>query len=714
MKKKTVKILLHHDLTDSVETSHPQSSRNWFVSLVFGVLNLITDFTYWVGLSLVSIVKAPLHVVRSAHVPNFNQRSRKAVFNFTLLLLIAATPFFAFSLFSESWKLGEKVLGVSNEAFTDLSGAQTAIADQDYQLAQNNFTNALNKLQYLQSELDKSSALIQATSKLAPASINTNNLLTAATSLTEAGLTASEMLEQLNSLSFTAEGITTQNGQNSDEAIVILSQKSKILNSKLSKANSLLTPINTDLLPAEYQIPIKEAKVLLTDLSRQTEQLSDLCQLLTDIMLGSKSFLVILQNNNELRATGGFIGTIAQGKIENGVVSKLDIRTVYDLDGQISSVIKPPSPLQAVNSRLFLRDSNWFASFPESAQRISVMYEKSGGETPDLIFAFTPELFVEFLKLTGPITLPTYDVTISAENFVEQIQTSTSVAYNKDINQPKQLLADLYPALMQRMGELNNGQPMILLTMLQQQLSEKNILLYSRNPELQQKFSRYRWSGELSNSQVDYLHINSTNLSGTKTDRSLVRKAELITNIEASGRVRNQLTYTVENTLPNLDGLNNKSWVRFFVPLNSKLLGAGGFTKYQPPMLPEQSYEIMSEVALWEQKLKFDEATQMYIGEESGKTFFANWMEIAGGTKQTVSITYELPEQISWRVGNYQLLWEKQSGVVNFQSKQVITFPGRTLRWVNQSSEAKTEPEQIIIQKPLSKDHFTGIILSPK
>ena len=356
MPKRSVKILLHHEVTDSVDVEKNRSTRSGLIKFWYGLLNGLASASYAVGLAVWNLITLPLTMYRTFFGAAPNRPQVKPVMVFMVLIIVVIAPFFSFSLLSEGWQLSGNVLGTSDDAMRDISAAQDAIANQDYTKAQKDFSNALTKLESLQDDLSKSSALIQAASNFAPASINSQNLLEAATLLTESGLTASQLLGQLNSLSFTAEGLSTSGEQTSEAAIKQLAEDSKIINEKLSRAASLLAPINTSLLPAEYQLALNETKAVVAEVSAQTAQLQDMSELLSQMMLGSKKFLVLLQNNNELRATGGFVGTIAQGQIENGVISKLDIRTVYDPDGQILDWVKPPSPLQAVNSRLFLRD----------------------------------------------------------------------------------------------------------------------------------------------------------------------------------------------------------------------------------------------------------------------------------------------------------------------------------------------------------------------
>ncbi len=715
MKRKSVKIQLHHDVEETVQTQYLQHEQHWLKRAWFGFWNALAELSFMFGKAIIAVIKFPFTALQSATTPKFNVKQAKSLGSFGLLLMVALIPFLTASLLGEGWKLGGSVLGVSDGALSDIAAAKEAVSKQDYALAQTNFTDALNKLESLQDQLDQSSAVIQASSKFAPASINTTNLLTAATDLTEAGLAATKLLEEVNSLNFTAQGLAPVNGKPTKQSFELLQQQSQILHEKLSEANQLLAPLNTDFLPAEYQIAVREAKSLLSDLSAQTGQINDLVEIFNQLLLGQKSYLVILQNNNELRATGGFIGTIAQGKLNDGLVDKLDIRTVYDLDGQLQDWIKPPTQLQAVNGRLFLRDSNWFVSFPDSAQQLSVMYEKSSGETPDLIMAITPDLFIEFLKITGPIVLPTYNTTISADNFIEQIQTSTSVGYDKETNQPKQLLADLYPALMQRLNELSKGQPLTMLGLLQKQLNEKNILLYSRNPDLQNHIAKYRWNGAVTEINGDYLQINSSNLNGSKTDLALIRSAQLLTTIDTGGRIRNQITYTVQNPLPELAGLTNKSWVRFLVPQGSQLLGSNGFTANELPELPQANYTTLEQISSWEQNQKINQNTGVATGSESGKTYFAGWIEVPAGQTKTVSLSYELPQNLHWKVSKYQLLIEKQAGVKSISLEHKINFPGRQVRWSNNAlSEAQIESDSLTYHTSLTSDSFAGLVMIPQ
>lgn len=715
--KKKLKVILHHQVTDQVTVDKKFDFATLPSKALFGLINLILDFFYFIGLILVNVINVPKWSTQIPKLIPKQFKFQKSI-AFVLLVAVAIGPIIFLKTASEGQKLGGRVLGISQGALSDAQSAQDAIAHQNYSLAQNNFTAALDRLKMAKTELDESSIILQSIVKLSPKSFNTENALRAAQLLTESAVLGSELLDNFSKLKISPQGLSHFNDQTPEEILINLKESTQKINIKLSEASSLLEPLNLSVLPAEYQLALTDSRTLVSELSKLTDSLGTATTILADMLLGQKRVLIVLQNNNEIRATGGFIGTIGQSRITNGTIASLDIRSVYDLDGQLTDWLTPPFPLQAVNNRTFLRDSNWFANFSESAKQISLNYERSGGETPDWVMAITPDLFIELLNLTGPITVPSYNVTITAENFVEQIQTSTSVYYDKNLNQPKQLLADLYPALMQRIGEITTDNNLILLELLQKNLANKQILLYSRDEALQQKIESFNWAGKLNDTDRDYLQVNFTNLGGTKTDRFLDREVKLTTTIGDDGTIINNLNYTVTNPLPNDDKLSNRSFIRAYVPNGSKLLAAGGFYTFDLPQLDNtKTYQTDEAIQGWNSNSTFEPAHSVWSGAESNKTYFGGWVEVAGGATKTVTFTYQLPFKLK-DLDRYSLLWEKQSGLLPMNIEQAIVYPGRSNEWNNIDGNnrviLKNEDNQSIWNGRLETDNFVGLVLKAK
>lgn len=717
--KKNVKIILHHKINQNIATNKAFSISQFIKDFFINLINFLINFGYIVGLGLISIPKIPKIIASYFyHLKDLDLPKPKwqKVFSFVILVCVAIAPIFILQIASEGQKVGGRILGISDTILNDVNSAEQAIKEQDFSSAQNNFANVLKNLQTAESELNQSSIFLKSLINFAPASYNSGNALEAAQLLTEAAQIGSGLLNQIEQFNFSPEGLVVADGQNSKQTLLNLRNDIDKVDQKLSKANQLLKPLDAESLPAKYQSALKDSQELVDSLSNQMNSLSLATDLFTDILIGEKKFLVVLQNNNELRSTGGFIGTIAQGRLSDASIKQLDIRSVYDLDGQMQQWITPPYPMRAVNNKWYLRDANWLSDFEASAQRLSVMYEQEGGETPDIVIAITPDLFIDLLNLTGPITLPTYKVTVSSSNFIEQIQTTTSVAYDKQLNQPKQLLADLYPSLLQKISQ-DKGGVLGLVELLQTNLSKKNIMAYSRDPLIQERLNTFHWAGKVLNTQKDYLLINSSNLGGTKTDRALIRSAQIQTSIQPEGNIINQIRYTVENPLPNSPGLLNRSFVRFLVPEGSEMLAADGFNEISmPDLMKNQNYDGDQIIDDWNHNLKYDQSHKIYVGAESGKSFFGNWVEVAGGEKKTVTITYQLPFKLH-TLDAYSLVWQKQSGMIGLGISQEISYSNKQILWDNLRSHGrevvKTDQTSLTWELDnLSEDQFVGILLN--
>ena len=113
----------------------------------------------------------------------------------------------------------------------------------------------------------------------------------------------------------------------------------------------------------------------------------------------AKTYLVLLQNSNELRPTGGFIGSVGVIKFEDGILSDFRIDDVYTLDGQLKGHVDPPLPIRDLlgQEHWYLRDSNWSPDFKESAIRAAWFYQKEGGESVDGVIAINSPLIVGIL-----------------------------------------------------------------------------------------------------------------------------------------------------------------------------------------------------------------------------------------------------------------------------------------------------------------------------
>lgn len=716
--KKEIRFYLHHNHFEPVTYKKRSGVFGFMRKVLISLANAIALFCYLTGTVIINLLLLPVLIYRVvANLPKIIQSLavklriasfRRAVAMFALLAVVAGSGVHGLGLIAAGQNIKGQVLGTSDAGLNYLQEAKTSLESQNTAAAQANFTKALEQFKTSEESLDSVGVVLKGLLIAVPQKHDADKLLNAAQLITEAGIKGTELIALTENLKLSAVGLS--NGPENKE---LLLKAQTLLNESVDLANQAASEINSvsiSSIPEQYQPGFVAAKDIATLFQNNITALKDVCTLVFDLLLGNKNMLLVFQNNNELRASGGFMGTIGNAKLVDGSLTSLDIRSVYDWDGQLKDKIMPPQPMLAVNNRWYLRDSNWFAHFPQSASRISTLYEKEGGETPDLIIAMTPDVIIDMLERTGPIQIPQHGVTLTAENFVELTQTETSVNYDKELNQPKQFLADFFPILMEKLG--TSGGIMTFLEIFQQNLYQKQIVMYSRNSDLQKKISSFNWAGELRDTDRDFLSVVNSNLGGTKTDRFLERHTGLESNIDSDGTVTNTIRYTVKNPLPNTEGLKNKSFVRFYVPEGSILLGSEGFNKdFQLPIISEDGYVVDEQVQEWQRFVTQDTFSRTFTGRETDKTWFGNWLEVAGGESKTVTITYQLPFSLS-KIDRHSILIQKQPGSRTAQFDYALTFDGRNSLW--KSNSASLENKTLRFSGDLMADAFIGTVMEKK
>lgn len=404
---------------------------------------------------------------------------------------------------------------------------------------------------------------------------------------------------------------------------------------------------------------------------------------------GPRKYLFLLQNNHELRATGGFIGSYALLDVNNGVVRRFFIDGIFNPDGQLKENIVPPKPIQKISAGWSLHDSNWFPDFPVSAEKAIFFYEKTGGPTVDGVITLTPTVMQKLLVVTGPITLPQYGFTVDAENFMPIIQEQVETKYDKEENQPKKVLADLSVLLFEKVfASQNKTNVYRIFEALVDGLNEKQILLYMRHPETQALIDTAGWSGRVLPASKDYLSVIHTNINGYKTDGVIDETIRHQAEIGSDGTIVDTVTITRTHRggQTPYDWWNkvNADYLRVYVPEGSELLSAKGAT-WEFPEAPLDytalGFRRDADVEREEEHLTIDERSGTRISRDAGKTVFSAWVYVSPQESVTVEYRYRLPFRVNidtiqkGDVDVYSVLYQKQSGSIGSKLVSSVIFP---------------------------------------
>jgi hypothetical protein len=429
-----------------------------------------------------------------------------------------------------------------------------------------------------------------------------------------------------------------------------------------------------------------------------------------------KRYVFIFQNNQELRATGGFIGSFGLMNLDKGVVESLDIQEIYNPDGQLLKQILAPGPLQELTPRWYLRDSNWFADFPTSAQKIISFYEKTGGVTPDGVISLTPTVIERLLTITGPIELDNYGVTVNADNFVKITQYQTGIAYDKEINKPKQFIADLAPILINKLLSADSTQYQKIIEALNNSFQEKHILLYFLDPTLQNIVTDNNLGGQLYITNKDYLSVVHTNIGGFKTDGVIEDSMQINTKVQDNGTIINKVTINrnhkggdSEYEWWNKDNIN---YMRMYIPKNARILHSEGYTDREEKVPPAgtASFDQDLDLAAVNSTLVHNEDWDIDVFEESGKSVIGGWIITRPKETSQIMVEYELPFKVE-KGDMYSLILQKQSGSIGVRYQYNLELPPKWKSgWNNSSFDLqKTDSGYNVTNGILRTDEFIGL-----
>jgi hypothetical protein len=420
----------------------------------------------------------------------------------------------------------------------------------------------------------------------------------------------------------------------------------------LERASNAISMMSTDALPEQYRATVDLAKAQLPDLLTSIEEASNIAGFLA-LMMGSEEprrYLLVFQNNAELRPTGGFIGSFALLDVDRGEITNLEIPGggSYDLQGQLTAKVASPKPLRLINPHWQFQDSNWSPDFPTSAERLAWFYEKSGGPTVDGVIAINSTVMERLLEIVGPIEMSGYDVTVDSDNFAAETQREVELDYDKEENKPKQFLADMAPIVLERALESDRGNYLLLARALEQSLAQKEIQLWFHDPEMQNQTAEFGWSGAMLPAEGDYLQIVHTNIAGQKTDTVMTERVSHEAKILSDGSTI--ITLKIRRTHNGVagepfSGVRNVDYLRVYVPLGSSLIEAEGFEIPDPTLfeLPAAGYEADPHISEQENRALLDHRSGTRTMVDAGKTVFANWVQTDPGETSEIKLVYQLP-----------------------------------------------------------------------
>ncbi|MBU0722184.1 DUF4012 domain-containing protein [Patescibacteria group bacterium] len=571
---------------------------------------------------------------------------------FAGILLVIILPVKAFTYYKVIDLVKGRVLGASQSAMGNLVLAGQSAADFNFDQAGQGFESAGNNFLSAQNELEEINGLLFSLASVLP---DKNIRLAAASKdILKAGESSANAGQNL-SLAMASFFNDKENNVNSILKNLSFYGHNAIIN--LTELTNALDRINSEIIPENYQKQFILLKQKIGEINRGLKEFISLADSLNNFLGASadKRYLLVFQNNSELRASGGFIGSFALIDFSKGKIKNLEVPGggSYDTEAGFLKKIKAPEPLSLVNSCWHFWDANWWPDWPTSARKLAWFYENSDGSTVDGVLSFTSTVMEKLLKITGPIDLKDkYGLVFDADNF--WLETQKLAEQKPDVTkEPKKIIGDLMDKIIQELPKrLSKDNIALLFNLMEESLADKNILFYFTDKDQEAKVDDFGWSGSIKNTDGDYLNVINTNIAGGKSDRKIKQNIIHKTKIQLDGSIVDELIIRRVHEAINREpfsGVRNVNWIRVYVPLGSELIEVSGF-KPVDKIFFEKDIAGMNDdpdVLAGEGQARTDELTGTKIYNEFGKTVFANWSQLDPGETIEINIKYKLPFKLT-------------------------------------------------------------------
>ncbi len=414
-----------------------------------------------------------------------------------------------------------------------------------------------------------------------------------------------------------------------------------------------------------------------------------------------RRYLLLAQNEDEIRATGGFLSGAGVLVLDQGQIVSIDFQDASRVDAWADtgfSLVKPydfaPQPYQdfmGIQPYLF-RDANFWPDFPTSAEEALRLY--AYGQDDPTPFAGVIAIDQFFLQLlvaaTGPLELEDGQ-TITSRNLLTAMREAWNereegAATGVWIQQRKDFLDVFAQALRHKLEEeVGDIDLLLLIQNLDRAAEGKHLQIYLRDmPEAAAIVDKLGWNGRLRGQPYqDSLMIVESNFGYNKVNSLIERSYTYdvdLAQMEATVTVAythlgtptgaacdQRVNYHMEIRYEELVDRCYWNFLRIYTPAGSTLLEASRHPAPASAFINERAWS----------------GEAYLLDDPSGLATFANFLLLAQGETAVVHTRYQLPATVVQEVDGtqvYRLTLYKQAGLPPQPLTVTITLPsGRTL-----------------------------------
>lgn len=280
----------------------------------------------------------------------------------------------------------------------------------------------------------------------------------------------------------------------------------------------------------EIESKIFKIKNKLTDLKEDLNYLNNNFDSFLSLLwhFSWKEYLVVFQNTDEIRPTGGFMWTMWILSLFEWKIKSFDLKDVYSFEWDLKKseldYIKSPKWIDILSPNLWLRDSNYFINLKDNSEMIRHFIESAWYEIDGIIY-INQNTILDLLDALWSVQSVDLDKQITSENFSRVFSTLVEAKIYKSwtLISPKQVLFDFIIDF--KNAIYDKKEYLKYSNIILENLKNREILFYSFDEE-ENDFLKYfsLWLNIDYSSSLDFAYPVFTSVSWNKSDRYIKRE----------------------------------------------------------------------------------------------------------------------------------------------------------------------------------------------
>jgi UDP-GlcNAc:undecaprenyl-phosphate GlcNAc-1-phosphate transferase len=397
--------------------------------------------------------------------------------------------------------------------------------------------------------------------------------------------------------------------------------------------------------PVRRDVDRLDAKV--TAAAAQTGRLAEAASLVPQLLGagGPRRYLILVQDSDESRASGGAVGSFGELEADEGRLSAGRFGSMASLDvpaGANRSVAAPADYLERY-SRFspfdLWQNLNMSPDFPTVGALAAELYPQSGGSAVDGVIGIDPAALSDLLDVTGPVRVPGWPTPITAGDVV---QVSLQRAYDGiPANRHLPFLGAVTQAAVTALATTPSADALALLRALAPAVDQRHLQLYLTNARDEAFASRSGAAGAFKATSGDQLLVTTQNASANKVDDDLQRSITYDLQLrpvgaDLEGPNEAQVRGTIEVVLRNVAPVGGSG---------ANSVGGGGASAagLGSGMAPGEDRTFLSlytPLTVVSASIA-GEAVPLESGEELGQNVVSSYVDLPPGGSRTITFSVE-------------------------------------------------------------------------